>query len=104
MLLLRCSIIAGRYSMKFIGIWLCIISIAAFVITIYDKWAAVHNPRHRTPEATLLAISAIGGSIAMLCTMLVIRHKTKHMKFMIGIPLIIILQIAAAVALKIYIL
>ena len=51
----------------------------------------------RVRESTLLIVSALGGSIAMLLTMLLIRHKTRKPKFMLGIPLIIILQIAAAV-------
>lgn len=37
----------------------------------------------------------IGGSVAMLAAMRIVRHKTKHAKFMVGIPVIIILQIAA---------
>ena len=76
--------------------WLGAISVASFVITVYDKWAAKHNPRHRTPEATLLLLSLLGGSVVMFATMQLIRHKTKHMKFMIGIPLIILLQATAA--------
>ena len=51
----------------------------------------------RTPEKTLLILSALGGSVAMLITMLLIRHKTKHVKFMLGIPIIIILQVALAI-------
>jgi len=55
--------------------------------------------KHRTRESTLLLLSALGGSVAMLATMLIIRHKTKHVKFMLGIPLIILLQAAAVIAL-----
>jgi uncharacterized membrane protein YsdA (DUF1294 family) len=40
-----------------------------------------------------LIISALGGSAAMLLTMFLIRHKTRHAKFMIGIPVILTLQI-----------
>ena len=58
-----------------------------------------HNPRHRTREATLLLLSALGGSVAMFVTMLLIRHKTKHKKFMIGIPAILVLQLALIAAL-----
>ena len=73
-------------------------SLISIIVCIYDKIAAKHNPKHRTREATLLLLSALGGSVAMLITMLLIRHKTKHLKFMIGIPLIIALQAAAAIA------
>lgn len=83
--------------------YLLIISVVAFAVTVYDKWAAVKRPQERTRESTLLLLSALGGSIAMLLTMLGIRHKTKHLKFMIGIPIIILLQIAAVIALLIFI-
>ena len=78
--------------------YLIAISLVSIVVCIYDKIAAKHNPKHRTREATLLLLSALGGSVAMLVTMLIIRHKTKHVKFMVGIPAIIILQVALAVA------
>ena len=83
--------------------YLLIISVVSFAVTVYDKWAAVKRPQERTRESTLLLLSALGGSMAMLLTMLGIRHKTKHLKFMIGIPIIIVLQIAAVIALLIFI-
>lgn len=75
--------------------YLIAISVISVVVCVYDKIAAKHNPRHRTRERTLLLLSAMGGSVAMLLTMLLIRHKTKHAKFMVGIPVIILLQAAA---------
>lgn len=69
------------------------ISMVSVAVTCYDKWAATKRPKHRTPEKILLLLSALGGSVAMYLTMLTIRHKTKHMKFMLGIPGIMILQI-----------
>lgn len=74
-------------------IYLGVISLIAIIVTCYDKIAAKHFPGHRTPEATLLAISAIGGSVAMYLTMQIIRHKTQHKKFMIGIPVIFFIQL-----------
>lgn len=79
--------------------YVLIISLVAVGVTVYDKWAAKKRPKERTRESTLLLLSALGGSVAMLLTMLAIRHKTKHIKFMLGIPLIIILQIALIAAL-----
>ena len=78
---------------KAIAIYLCVISLVSIIVCCYDKIAAKHNPKHRTRESTLLLLSALGGSVAMLLTILLIRHKTKHKKFMIGIPAIIILQV-----------
>ncbi len=77
-------------------IYLAAISAIAIFIICYDKIASKKLPGRRTPEATLLFISILGGSVAMLITMHLIRHKTRHKKFMIGIPIIIILQLAAA--------
>ncbi len=62
------------------------------------------KPQRRIPEKTLLIIAALGGSIAMILTMRTIRHKTKHNKFMVGIPLIIVAQSVLAVALALYLL
>ena len=79
--------------------YLAAISIISIIVCCYDKMAAKKFPKHRTRERSLLLLSALGGSLAMLITMLIIRHKTKHKKFMIGIPLIIALQIALALLL-----
>ncbi len=80
-----------------IAAWFALISLIAVIVTVADKIKAKRG-RWRVPEATLMGISVFGGSVAMLVTMIMIRHKTKHMKFMIGIPVVIILQIAAAIA------
>ena len=79
-------------------LWVGALSLVSFLVTVYDKWAAKHNPKHRTRENTLLLLSLLGGSVAMFATMLMIRHKTKHLKFMLGIPAIMILQAAAILA------
>lgn len=71
--------------------YLAAISAVSVIITVYDKIAARHGGR-RIRESTLLLLAALGGSVSMLLSMLIIRHKTLHMKFMLGIPLIIVLQ------------
>ena len=77
-----------------------IISIISIIVCIYDKKISKKNKVElRTPEKTLLLLSALGGSVAMFITMLLIRHKTKHVKFMLGIPLIMVVQAAAIFAL-----
>ncbi len=80
-------------------LWLALISLIAIVVTIYDKFAAKRLPGRRTPEKTLFIIAGLGGSIAMYAMMQLIRHKTQHKSFMIGIPLIIAGQIAVIAAL-----
>ena len=80
--------------------YVAIISIISVIVCFYDKKISKLNcVQLRIPETTLLILSALGGSVAMLLTMLLIRHKTKHVKFMLGIPIIIIVQAATAFAL-----
>ena len=74
--------------------YIAIMSLISIIVCIYDKIAAKKFTKHRTRESSLLLLSALGGSVAMLATMLLIRHKTKHAKFMVGIPLIIVAQAA----------
>lgn len=64
----------------------------AVIVTCVDKRAAVRH-RRRVPEATLLLLAALGGSLPMLVTMCRIRHKTRKPKFMVGIPLILLAQL-----------
>lgn len=77
-------------------IYLTVMSIIAVVLVFNDKNAAQKNIR-RIKERTLFYVSVLGGSAAMLLTMLAVRHKTRHTKFMLGIPLIILAQIAILV-------
>jgi len=72
-------------------IYLALVSLIAMIVTVTDKVKAIRH-RWRIPECTLLLLSAAGGSLAMLLTMLVIRHKTRHIKFMLGIPIIMLFQ------------
>ena len=78
----------------FLGIllYLFVISLVSVIVTIADKHFSKIRGHRRVPEATLLLYCAFGGSVAMLVTMLLIRHKTRHVKFMLGIPLILLFQ------------
>lgn len=77
-------------------IYLCIINAAGFMLMLVDKWKAKKN-LWRIPEATLFAAAILGGSIGSLLGMYTVRHKTKHLKFTVGMPLILALQVMAAV-------
>ena len=80
--------------------YIAIMSIVSVIVCIYDKKISKKNRVElRTPEKSLLILSALGGSVAMFITMLIIRHKTKHFKFMVGIPVIMIIQAVAVWAL-----
>ena len=85
--------------LKILFAHLAVISVISIIVCIWDKKISKKNKVElRIPEAVLLLLSALGGSVAMFITMLLMRHKTKHVKFMLGIPVIMILQAAAAVA------
>lgn len=81
------------FYIEFFIYYLLAINIIAFFIYGIDKWKAKKN-RWRIPEKTLLLLAAIGGSIGSWAGMMIWRHKTKHLKFTIGVPLIFILQFA----------
>lgn len=78
--------------MIFLLIYLALISLISVILTVSDKRRA-RKHKYRIRESVLLLFSALGGSLAMFITMLLIRHKTNHMKFMLGIPLIIVIQL-----------
>ena len=76
--------------------YLLIINAAAFLLMLVDKRKAIKS-KWRIPEATLMWSAALGGSVGALAGMYLFRHKTKHLKFTIGIPVILALQIVLAV-------
>lgn len=78
--------------MKLLILYLLIINAAAFLLMLADKHKA-RKKLWRVPEATLLGAAAIGGSIGALMGMYLVRHKTGHLKFTVGIPVILALQI-----------
>lgn len=73
-------------------IYLLFINLVAFLAMLIDKRRAI-NHQWRISEKALIGISLAGGSIGMLCGMKAFRHKTKHKKFTIGVPLILVVQI-----------
>lgn len=82
--------------MKYILLYLLLINAIAFFLMLADKRKAKKN-LWRIPERTLMLSAAMGGSIGALAGMYTFRHKTKHLKFTLGVPAILIAQIALAV-------
>lgn len=77
--------------MKILLLYLLLINAAGFLLMLADKFKARKN-LWRIPEATLMSIAALGGSIGVLSGMYTVRHKTKHLKFTLGVPLILAAQ------------
>lgn len=76
-------------------IYLITVNALGFSLMLYDKFQAKNN-LWRIPEATLLGIAVIGGSLGCLCAMYIVRHKTRRPKFTIGIPLLLAAQMLIA--------
>lgn len=79
---------------KLILLYLLIVNAVSFLLMLVDKRKA-RKKLWRIPEATLLLCAAIGGSIGSLAGMYTFRHKTRHLKFTLGIPVMLFLQILA---------
>lgn len=75
--------------------YLAFISLVTIIATCLDKFFASRD-MFRISEKTLIILALLGGSIAEYTTMRIIRHKTLHRKFMLGLPLILLFQIALA--------
>lgn len=86
-------------SIKILAFYLGCVSILSLIITIYDKIASKHFTKHRVKESHLLLLSFVGGSLAMLLTMMVIRHKTQKPKFMVTIPLMTVFHLVIIIVL-----
>lgn len=68
------------------------ISLLAIVSTIYDKFISKRKGARRISESTLFTIAVVGGALAMYVTMRLIRHKTQQQKFMVGLPIVILIH------------
>ena len=70
------------------------INVLTFAVYGVDKWKA-RQGRWRVPEATLIGLAALGGSVGAWVAMQLFRHKTKKNKFRYGVPIMFVLQLAA---------
>lgn len=80
--------------LKILLTYFAAINIITFIVYARDKRLAKKPNARRIPEKTLLLLAAIGGSIGALIAMYTLRHKTLHKKFFLGVPAILITQIA----------
>ena len=80
---------------EYLLVYLAALNLITFVLFGVDKRAAIKS-QQRISERTLLGLAFLGGSIGGLLGMKVFRHKTRKPKFTVAIPLMLLLQIAAA--------
>ena len=81
---------------KILLVYLLIVNALGFILMLVDKINAKKN-LWRIPEATLFLVAAIGGSIGSILGMYTFRHKTKHVSFLLGMPLILAVQIVIVI-------
>ena len=84
--------------MDIIFIYILIINAVAFLLMLIDKYKAKKN-LWRIPEATLMGVAAIGGSLGAILGMRLVRHKIKHLKFSLGLPVLLALHILLGILL-----
>lgn len=82
-------------------IYILAISLLGVFVTVYDKLASIKFKKNRVAEKKLILLAAIGASISMYITMILIRHKTRHKKFMLGLPVVILIQLILIYIVKI---
>ena len=75
-----------------ITLYLAVMNLTGFAMMGIDKRKAVKR-LWRIPESTLFVIAIIGGSVGSIIGMRVFHHKTRHWYFVLGMPLILILQV-----------
>lgn len=81
--------------MQYLLGYLVTVNALGFLLMLADKYKA-KKQLWRIPEAILMGVAAAGGSIGCLIGMYTVRHKTRHLKFTVGIPVILALQLIAA--------
>ena len=74
--------------------YLLAVNVLTFIVYGVDKWKAQRG-RWRVPEATLMGLAALGGSVGAWMAMQLFRHKTQKKKFRYGVPALFVLQVAA---------
>ena len=84
--------IVETIGIKYIVIYLIVINLIGFLAMGIDKYKAKRN-YWRIPEGTLMMLAVLGGGIGTISGIYVFRHKTKKMKFVIGFPTILIIEI-----------
>lgn len=82
--------------MKYLYLYLTIINALGLLLMLADKQKA-RRGAWRIPERTLLWVAALGGSLGSWVGMQMFRHKTKHLKFTIGIPIFLALHIVGLI-------
>lgn len=85
--------------MNLLQVYLLEINVVALLLCAVDKVRA-RAGKWRVPEGTLMLSAALGGAAGLLLAMLLLRHKTLHKKFTLGVPAILLAQVLLFILLK----
>ncbi len=77
---------------RWVLLYFAVINLYGLVLMGVDKRKAVRR-RWRIPESVLLTVAAVGGAMGAFCGMMAFRHKTRHPRFAVGLPIILIIQV-----------
>ena len=86
-------------TLKYLYIYLAVINVVAFVLMSIDKYRACRH-RWRIPERTLFVAAILGGSLGSLLGMWILWHKIRNKLFVIGLPVVFILQLTLVLLLR----
>ena len=87
------------FTLKNILLYLLMINLIGFFMMWSDKRKAKKG-KWRIPEQTLFIVTALGGGIGTIAGMYTFRHKTQKLKFTIGLPVLVILEVVAVIYIK----
>ncbi len=82
--------------------YLLLINLITGVLFAWDKFLAKQPGPGRIPERYLLLAAFLGGTLGGLLAMYAFRHKTRHLKFRLGLPLLLLLQIGFVIFIRLY--
>ncbi len=82
--------------------YIVVINLIAFFAFLIDKDKA-RRRKWRIPESTLMSFAIVGGSIGALMGMYVWRHKTHHVNFLLGLPLVFLCHVAIAICIVLFV-
>ena len=89
------------FTIKNVIIYLVVINLIGFFAMWIDKKKA-EKGKWRIQEKTLFMITVLGGGVGTISGMYKFRHKTQKLAFTIGLPAILILEIAAVIYFKVF--
>lgn len=78
----------------FFAVYLVAVNLIEYFLMAYDKQCAI-DKRRRIPEKVLFEVALAGGALGGILAMRTCRHKTRHIQFKYGLPIILVLQVLA---------